>query len=444
MRKIFHKFLQEKTRWNFQKADLLESARELNNPVRGWYEIHTFLVEEEPDLRALSWCEATEDCLALVIINIGAYRESVLDETALNHIHTILNFYRENHYDIILRITYDHEGNAVEREPFFYSQVLEHLHQVCELLQEYEDIIFVYQGMLIGNWGEMHTSRFLSPAKMKEMWAILKEALGPRSFLAVRRPAFWRLLHPEGCGKKQLPYDRTGLFDDAIFGSVSHLGTFGTEPKEVAGWEGLWTRQEELGFEERLCSKVPNGGEVLCGEFYPQTGKLMDTVELLRRMHITYLNKAYDEQILNIWKKWKWEETGIWQNVSGYDYIGRHMGYRFCIRNVSVTLKDKEKPTLLVAIDVENVGFANFYQEAVVTLEWEDEAGGRYFKHLDCDMRTWHSGSTQRISGEMVLMNGRLYLSAKRKQDGRKIYFANNCQPGGKVLLGQITDVQLR
>lgn len=444
MRTLIHKLFNGKTKWNFQKADLSESIEELDNPVAGWYEIHTFLAEELPDFMSLAWCKNSTDSLALVIIDIGAYREGSLDKAALANIRSILDFYRECHYDIILRIVYDHVGNAVEREPFFYAQVLEHLRQLCPIISEYQDIIYVYQGMLIGNWGEMHTSRFLSPAKLKEMWGILKEAMGDSIYLAVRRPAYWRLLHPEGCGKMQLPFDQMGLFDDGMFGSESHLGTFGTQSKEMAGWDGLWQRSDEINFVERLCLRVPNGGEVVCGDLYPQTGNLRDTVEILKKTHVSYLNRAYDRRILQIWKNWKWEEAGSWVNISGYDYIGRHMGYRFWVKNVLITLADEETPALAITITVENVGFANFYQEADVFLEWVNADGKGYAKCLDCDMRTWDSGSTQTIIGEISPTNCSLYLAARRRRDGRKIYFANQCDKRGRVFLGEITEVHVR
>ena len=65
------------------------------------------------------------------------------------------------------------------------------------IVKEFVNHIFVFQGMLIGNWGEMHTSRFLAPTKLKELWKILQEELKQEVFYAVRKPSQWRLLHPQ-------------------------------------------------------------------------------------------------------------------------------------------------------------------------------------------------------------------------------------------------------
>lgn len=441
MRRLFAKLFGARLKWNLKKADFTESTKELHNPARGWYQIYTFYADKTPDLKNLTWCQEDKDSLVFILLDISAYREKNLDDTALNNIRSILEFFSKSKYDIVLRAVYDHDGNAVEREPFFFSQVQNHLKQMTKLIQEFSDAIFVFQGMLIGNWGEMHTSRFLTPEKMAALFLILKNELKDEVFLAVRRPGIWRQLHPEGCGKIELPYDSMGLFDDAIFGSDSHLGTFGNSTKEMAGWDGLWCREDELLFEEKLCQRVPNGGEAIYGETYLQTGNPLDTIDTLKKMHITYLNKAYDKRILDIWKEWIWEEAGVWQNKSVYEYIGMHLGYRFWIKDaaISATEKNAAGDKLQVTITIANTGFANFYQEAEVKLEWLDTQGNWYSAVFKEDMRTWNSDCEHHISCETDATDCKLYLSAKRRSDGRPIYFANQSKQDGRVYLGEIT-----
>lgn len=443
MRIALPKLFGKKTRYDFQKANLEESTSELRNPARGWYRIFPFYAEEEPDFQKISWCIGENDTLALVIINIGAFREEKLSDAALNNIREILCFFRENLYDVILRITYDHEGKALEREPFFFTQVQEHITQLCPIINEFSDTIFVFQGMLIGNWGEMHTSKFVMPQKLRDIWAILRKNTVASVFFAVRKPSFWRILHPECCNKEQLTFDNMGLFDDAMFGSVTHLGTFGSADKETVGWESVWSRESELRFEDMLCKHVPNGGEALCGEQYSQEGNVQNTLEVFKKMHITYLNKTYDKLILNLWKEWKYEFPGVWSNFSAYDYIGRHLGYRFWIKNVTMMPVENNPTKFNLNIEVENVGFANLYQEAVLLLEVISESGKDSIV-VDCDMRKWNCGETQVIETGIEPKNGRLYLSAERKSDGRIIYFANQSERNGRVLLGKTLDTQAR
>ncbi len=443
MRRLFSKFQKNKSKWMFQKADLSENTDEIKNPARGWYRIYPFMAEETPNLKAISCSMAdSTDSLAMVIINIGAYRESDIDEKGLKNIRGILRFFASNQLDIILRITYDHEGKAFEREPFFFEQVKTHLKQLLPVLSDFSCYIFVYQGLLVGNWGEMHTSRFITPEKLKALWNILSVELKDSMFFAVRKPSQWRILHSQEFIKNGFNEARMGLFDDAIFGSESHLGTFGVVKKDATEWESLWDREDELDFENELCTYVPNGGEALCGEQYLQEGALKETISVLKRMHVTYLNKQYDRLILNTWKEWIWQETDAWQGRSVYDYIGNHLGYRFLIKDVQVAESKKISNEMDITILIENVGFANQYQEADVYLICEDELEHQYERKLDVDMRTWNSNCIQTIHAHVRKLNCRIYLSAVLKNDRRRVHFANYYGKNGRVLLGVISETE--
>ena len=441
MKKLIHKLFKPRVNWKFHKANFLETTEKLDNPGRGWYSIFPFLVEEEPDYEKISWCADSEENLALIIINIGAYREKLLDVQALNNIRSILSFFKRYSYDIILRITYDHEGKAVEREPFFFKQVVEHMEQLTGVIKEFSDVIFVYQGMLIGCWGEMHTSRFVSSEKIKLLWGMLQTDFQGRPYLAVRRPSMWRMLHPESCGKLELNTDTTGLFDDAIFGSDTHLGTFGTEARENAGWDGLWRREDELEFENGLCRYVPNGGEVVFCEEYEEKYTPVSTAEVLRQMHITYLNQAYDKKVLDLWKQWSWTEEGPWKGENFYDYVGEHMGYRFVIRDASVELEkhiDGAWAEFIVNIFVENVGFANIYNKLIVLLEGQQDGELLFSHRLSCDGEDWNCNTVITLTDKIPAQSCELLLNVRRQKDGRRVFFANPSEDDGRIWLGKI------
>ena len=317
-----------------KKARLSESIEELKNPGRGWYQIHTFSAEKDFSREELRWCLGDGNTLALAFIDIGAYRERALDKTCLSNIDDILDCFEQYGRDVILRIAYDREGRAEEREPYSLSQVVEHLEQLGPVLSRHAEHIFVYQGLLVGSWGEMHSSRFITENRLERLADVLGRYLGGRTFLAVRRPVYWRMLHPDG---NLDSYIKMGLFDDGIFGSDTHLGTFGRETAAEAGWGRAWRMEEELDFEEKLCVTAPQGGEALYEEGQAEKRSLAGTVERLKKMRISYLNCVYDRRILELWQHMTWEEKGPWNGVNGFDYIGRHLGYRFCVRSAKMT-----------------------------------------------------------------------------------------------------------
>lgn len=441
MKGIFRSFHFRQPKWRFQAADLSESTEVLANPARGWYQIYTFQIDKEPDFKEVEWCLDHKDTLALVMIDIGDYRDRDLDEDGLGRIRSILDFFEKNRYDIILRVVYDHEGRAMEREPFFFKQVQQHLTQLGPVLTEYAGTVFVFQGLLVGNWGEMHTSRFLAEDKLSSMANILRTFRKEEMYLAVRRPMYWRLLHPCGSRQEIECLDGMGLFDDGMFGSESHLGTFGAWARECAGWTGAWNRAEEMAFEQELCQLAPNGGEAVYEETYQKTLTQESMIEDLRTMHVTYLNRIYDSRILDIWKGLKYSGQGVWAGKSVYEYIGAHLGYRLLIKKVALTGTKTPDGMGILEITIENTGFASLYQEAECYLEYENQDGQHRQRKLEGSMKGWRSNETRTLSCPVELCECALFLRVQRKKDGAAISFANGEGEAGRTAIGMMRTV---
>lgn len=443
MKNLFRRWSAGPKRGYFEEADLTEVTEEFPNPARGWYQIHTFRIEQEPDFDELEWCVHKRDTLALVLMDIGFFQDRDLDEEALGRCGRILRFFADRKYDCIVRAVYDHEGRAMEREPFFFQQVLSHLRQICGVLEQYVDSVFVYQGMLVGNWGEMHTSRFLHEDKLVQMAEVLRSCLGDRVYLAVRRPAFWRMLHRSMDGEKWSCFDHMGLFDDGIFGSESHLGTFGSLAREEAAWNVPWCREDELAFERELGQYAPNGGEAVYGEGFVEGMTPEGIVRELKQMQVTYLNRVYDGKILDVWKEWSSPGQGVWAEKSLYDFVGAHLGYRLLVRKVSVSMAaGRGHGNRLLEAEVENTGFGGIYQEAELVLESLDEKGQMYLVEPVQQVKGWSSGEKKQFSWKVGPGNYGLYLSARRKRDGMGIRFANPADSEGRTFLGRICQEQ--
>ena len=418
--------MRNKKRWIFQKAELAESKVRLENPARGWYGIYTFPVQEFINPEELRWSLREGESLVLVLLDIYQYRSKPLDETALNNIRNILSFFMRYQRDVILRPVYDREGKGRECEPGIFEQVLEHLQQIGEILRDMKHSVFIFQGMLVGSWGEMHDSGYLSSENMNRMWDCMQQYLGKEIYLAVRTPAQWRTLRTEG-EFSQKKYAQLTLFDDGILGSMTHLGTFGTMTRDAAGWNQAWTRKEELGFIYCLTQDMPCGGEVIsCTE--NDNGRKSEsefTVNELKKMHLTYLNSVYDRKVLDSWREISWnspEISEIWQGCSLYEYIGEHLGYRLTVRNAEVKWLRRRKVEFM--IEIENHGFGRLFQETELVLRIENGTETRETSVL-LDVREIQVGSRRCGKAVVDLMEGKVFLKLQRKKDGRIIYFAN-------------------
>lgn len=441
MRDWIDAFGKRKTNIGFQAEELEESTSELSNPARGWYQIHTFLAEQEPDFEELRWCLYPKDTLAFLLIDIGHFWDRDLEQEVLDRICRIFSFFSERSYDCIVRVVYDHEGKASLREPSLFSQVESHLEQIGKLVKQFTDTIYVFQGMLVGNWGEMHSSRFLSEARLRQMAEILRRSRGEETYLAVRRPVYWRMLHEEQKRKGAAASDDMGIFDDGILGSESHLGTFGTEGRKDAAWNEPWKRDDELSFETEIGMTAPNGGEAVYGGSYLQELTPEMVLDTLCQMQITYLNRAHDTRILKVWKEWKYPGTGVWEEKSFYDYVSAHLGYRFLVRKAYIVPKRKHH-IYHVEVEVENTGFAGYYQEAEICLEYTDSSGADSSEVLETRMKGWKSQEHRTLACTIEAGNVRLYVMARRKKDGAIIRFGNVSDEQGRVFLGEITGRQ--
>lgn len=414
-------------------ADCRESSDELPNPARGWYHVYTFQALPPPEglpVEEEVWLDEScrQERLALALIDIGAFQTAPLSEAALCRIGQIMEFFRRNRKQLLLRFAYDTRGRGMKQEPPLLAWVKGHMEQIGEAIEPYLEDILVVQGIFVGSWGEMHHSRFLDEASMCELVNTLYGATQGRCFLAVRTPAQWRgitgspKVRPEAAR-------RLGLFNDGIFGSPTDLGTYGT--LAGAGRTEKWSRAEELEWQDRHMGGVPNGGEVLSGR--PLKG-FRQAEQDLRRMHLSYLNSVYHPDQLDHWKKEVVEEPGCWQGVSGYDYIGRHLGCRFSVVNVAETWGKK------LRITIKNSGFGNLCQEADCFLGMEAGHGGISWLRLDTDARAWESGRETvlitAVPREWRGAGSKLCLLLRRRSDGHVLRFANQ-GAGDSVPLGE-------
>ena len=424
-------------KWEWMPEELQENTEELENPVRGWYEIYTFRAEDGIHPQELRWSLREGETLALVLIDLGAYQDRALEHEALENIRSILSFFMQYGKDVILRPVYDTEGKGREREPEAFDTVLMHAGQIGEVLQQAEHSVCIFQGMLVGSWGEMHDSRYLTPEHLRKLYDTIKPCLGREIYLAVRTPAIWRILTDE-VQFEQGSFEKTAVFDDGILGSMTHLGTFGTMTRDAAGWEQAWTRKEELEFLEHIAGDAPCGGEVVARADGDQESAEFALREL-KTIHLTYLNCVHDKAVLDYWKQICLQADGAWKESSLYDYIGAHLGYRLIVRRVEMKACLCGKWEM--ELEIENTGFAAPFQEMELFLVLEGGEGTWEFP-VGFDVRQCAPGERKKIvqcfrTDRVNRMKGYLFLKLRRKKDGRPIRFANG-KTADRLLLGSL------
>ena len=453
---------------NEKEVCLKESTRALKNPGCGWYHIYTFDLSKKSSNESF-YIDCEEEELVLLLIDIHAFRGcEQIPKEALEWFSSILTFFEQHDKGIILRIVYDTKGRGMENEPSSIKIVKSHMKQlgsiICEHTSEKKSLpgkILVHQGLFVGSWGEMHGSKFLSEARMKELSDTFLEATKGSCPIAVRKPVQLRTLNCKKTASIPLqnaPNTNFTLFNDAIFGSETDLGTYGTIrksalPENSDKEKTPWAREDELSWQKTKLQQSFCGGEVLGGmnmlsessgntDYPPRTLDWHQVVAELAKMHVSYLNSIYSKEVLDDWK----EQRIMWngEEISEYDYIGRHLGYRFTVTQVKISCVGQEKKKQaqsdtnsqisenVITLTIKNTGFANMCEEAVCRLILTENNENIKAFEIKSDPRTWNSITDTVIECPILQeiwsqqsQQTKLFLQLIRKRDGRIIEWAN-------------------
>lgn len=474
-----------------------ESANALDNPYIGWYTIQGYLLSEDASFSLPQQPDTTEDTkkaeelrrgLSLIEINLKNYAECDLTASALSQVDSILSAWSKTGNQLILRFLYDWDGQNLQSEPKELSQILKHMEQVGPIINSYASSVYLIQGIFVGNWGEMNNTVHMGDGQMQTLIEKLADVTDPSIFLSVRTPAQLRSIVKNQIGnliQNWIPIDKTlafngtlpsrlGLYNDGMLGSANDTGTYGdkkapeikTSSNDAnyndmslnsgdTNYSDAWIREDELAFQNELCQYVPNGGEVIIDNEY---NDFDHAIRDLAMMHVSYLNSAYDATVLNKWKASVYHADNVSQsnlvtdtnitnteysnsvNVSdafdgmnGYDYIERHLGYRYVLRDSKLKFHPLFDDSAVLTVDVENVGFANCYRPLDATVAVVSNATGKCVSsvNVDTDPRFWNSGEKTSftvpidVRGLEKEATYTIYLSCADMTLGRTILFGN-------------------
>lgn len=412
----------KRSRRSFHAENLKGRQQPYVAPGRGWYHIYTFRLGR-PEETSLDWLpDYPEETLALVRLDIRDYASRELDALALDFAEQIFCIFRERKKEMILRICYDTEGKGMEREPQHISMVQRHMQALGGLAERYADAILTVQGVFVGSWGEMHTSRFLRPDQICLLAQTWQEATHHAMTLSVRKPVHLRLL----AGNE--PVRGLGLYDDAMFAGDDHMGTFGDVPREAADWEEPWRAADEQAYLSGQDENILCGGEALAGPELSAGEVLAE----LQKMQVTYLNSIYDPARMAEWKACR-----LSSGKSLYEEIGSRLGYRICVLDAVW-----KKGSLCVTL--KNEGFSAVCQKTDLFLIRETGDGKeRKVQKIPFEICGLKGGQTDVAKVKIAAgedgeeeKEEKLYLSMVRQKDKKPLPFANE-GADSRLLIGR-------
>lgn len=362
-------------------------------PSRGWYSIFPFVLSDTVDYEQLRWSLRDGEELVLARINLCEFKNSDIDDTALDNLSKMFDFFRQYDKEIILRFVYDVDGNGLMNEPESIKIIKRHMEQVAPYIVNNQDIILTMQGVFIGSWGEMHTSRYADGSDIADLVITLYEAVKGSVSIALRKPSQIReliqfldmILYEE----KEKLVSNIGLYDDAILSSDTDMGTFSYDNIDY-----------DMAMVKELSCINMVGGETVTDNVLNDTEA---AIEGLEKRCVTYLNSQYDLAVLDKWKK---------QQINGggtvYQYITEHLGYRLEYSGIKTPLFSKK-----AVIYIKNTGFAPFYGKIRLVVNEELEASS--------DSDIIKPGESVELVYEKSQFPKELTLSCIRISDGKSI-----------------------
>lgn len=381
-------------RSSFRPFPLREETGCLLNPYRGFYAICRMyadsLILEEKNIPVTQYIPPREHTLVLLEVNLQRFRAGDLSGAALENIGAALEHFASLNVAVILRFTYDWDGQGALNEPLSLSIILQHMGQLSPLMLHYGPQIYILQGLFIGSWGEMHNTRYTSQSHLITLAEQLAACSSPHTYIAVRCPNQWRTIFrcysPLSFSdvRRSAMQTRFCLFNDAIMGSETDMGTYGSLSRsESTSYTDKLNRYDEVLFQTQLCRYVPNGGEVLhasaLNDFKP-------AVRTLAAMRVSYLNSNYDRAVLDKWAKGN-SAAGAFRKASDLEYIGAHLGYRYALQKCETHVTHGR---CHVKLTIANQGFSPCYRPVRAEVILCDEQGSLLAAcPVDTDVRTW-------------------------------------------------------
>lgn len=424
------KYVLDKNTFILLGLDYNESTQTIKNPERGWYSFVACLVNDnytDADIfiERLHTLHDEGDTLVIVLFNLVNYRSEEISENGLKYIDRVIANVNRAGLKAIVRFEYDWDGKGEQMEPERIETVLRHMEQVGPVLNEHKKAIYLMQGIFVGNYGEMHGSKFLGQEDFMTLLNTFLDVTDDSLFLSVRTPAYWRNFANSGeplSSFTSFPYARIGLFNDGLCSSDTDLGTYSDGSSADNVYTEKWIRQEELNFQARLCQYVPNGGEVALLSEYNDLDEITKTFPL---MHISYLNRVYNSEVLDKWKDtiYKGKDSkDAYNGLDGYKYIEDHLGYRYVLREVTVPKKSYSTRKTVIHLKIENTGFANLYSVKQVNLILRNKESKELLSFpAGVDVRNLLSGTVSDIDITIPtkeIMEGTYQMYLKISDDG--------------------------
>ena len=362
-------------RGEVQPLDYNESVAAIDNPDSGFYRPIYVRVTEN----GVSYNESIVNAstrLYHLRCDISAFSAAVngvadkpLTQAALGGLNDMLAYLRANDKNAVVRFAYDSEYRGEANKEPTLPVILQHVEQLCGVLDDYSATVTAVETGLIGPWGEMHTSAIANAEHITPIVDAFLTRLSNVPVLVRTPKMIYDYIGITGDDAEDYVVGASdnayylGLYNDGYLGSDTDLDTYADRDRDIAFLSGQ-------------TAHLPFGGEVTVPD-----SALHDIdvcVPEMFRIHLSYLNLEWDNRVIDKWKNSLYtSDSGddkAYYGKTAFEYISNRMGYRFVIKKSIIGVND-DASEVRVELDLENVGFGNMNKRKRAALVFADGNG---------------------------------------------------------------------
>ncbi len=372
---------------NVSEVQYTESESNIANPERGFYqhtEVHT---ESYGNLNAetLAGYRVNQSITQILrVFYLEAFRDRPITEDYLNNMQIDFAAARQAGIKVIVRFAYS-QGTGTPYNDAQPSVVFMHIQQLKDVLRQNADVIAVMQAGFVGTWGEWYyTEGFagngpsdISPQNYADRAQVIDEllqALPKDRMVQIRTPGYkMRIFDTQEPINTQEGHSgtnraRLGHHNDCFVASSSDFGTYRDQDLEKPYLEAETTY-------------LPMGGETCA--VAPPYSDCDNSMSELERFHWSYLNIAYNRDVLDVWR-----------NQGCFDEVELRLGYRYVMNSASITNSSKPNSSFTFNLNLTNKGYASPYNPRDVEVILKNKVTNEEYAHqLNEDPRFWPIGS---------------------------------------------------
>lgn len=358
-----------------QPLDYNESVAAIDNPDAGFYRPIYVRVTEN----GVSYNKSIVNASARLYhlrCDISAFSAAVngvadkpLTQAALGGLNDMLAYLRANDKNAVVRFAYDCEFRGEANKEPTLPVILQHVEQLCGVLDDYSATVTAVETGLIGPWGEMHTSAIANAEHITPIVDAFLTRLSNVPVLVRTPKMIYDYIGITGDDAEDYVVEASdkayylGLYNDGYLGSDTDLGTYADRDRDIA-------------FLSRQTAHLPFGGEVTVPD-----SALHDIdvcVPEMFRIHLSYLNIEWDNRVIDKWRNSLYtSDSGddkAYYGKTAFEYISNRMGYRYVIKKSIIGVND-DASEVRVELDLENVGFGNMNKRKRAELLFADGNG---------------------------------------------------------------------